>query len=242
MSPGDCYAHDHRTIFGAIAQIIEAGLTADVITVFEHLQRTGQAEACGGLAYLNALAQSVPSAANMRRYAELVREGAIARSGLAIGDEMREALSRPGDPRAVLASFSERLAEASGPARQPAFVEVDLGHLEHAAPRPQGWFWDGYLPAGHVTLLGGHGGAGKSTIALMLAGCLATGREFMDKPAGPANVLFYSAEDPRVTCATCSAAHGDWCAAHPLSGLPRGYIGAIVTLSQHCPTWQGARQ
>jgi replicative DNA helicase len=47
-----------------------------VITVFEQLQALGKAEECGGLNYLNALAQSVPSAANMRRYAEIVRERA----------------------------------------------------------------------------------------------------------------------------------------------------------------------
>lgn len=48
--------------------------------------------------------------------------------------------------------------------------------------------------------------------------------------------------DPRVTCATCVNAHGEWCAAHPRSGLARGYIGGLVTLPQHCPSWQGATQ
>ncbi len=79
VSESDFYRYEHREIFTAIAQIINASRPADVITVFEHLQSAGKAEACGGLAYLNALAQSVPSAANLRRYAEIVRERAILR-------------------------------------------------------------------------------------------------------------------------------------------------------------------
>jgi replicative DNA helicase len=59
-----------------------------VITVFEQLQSLGKADDCGGLAYLNALAQSVPSAANMRRYAEIVRERAILRKLIAASDEI----------------------------------------------------------------------------------------------------------------------------------------------------------
>lgn len=46
--------------------------------------------------------------------------------------------------------------------------------------------------------------------------------------------------DTRVVCATCSRAHGEWCAAHPASGLPRGYIGGIVNQLQQCHAWQGA--
>jgi replicative DNA helicase len=59
-----------------------------VITVFEQLQALGKAEECGGLNYLNALAQSVPSAANMRRYAEIVRERAVLRKLIAVSDEV----------------------------------------------------------------------------------------------------------------------------------------------------------
>ena len=59
--------------------LINASKPADVITVFEKLQSLGQDGDAGGLAYLNALAQSVPSAANLRRYAEIVRERAVLR-------------------------------------------------------------------------------------------------------------------------------------------------------------------
>ena len=84
----DFYRHEHRLIYAAVGALVSAGKPADVITVFEQLQSQGKAADCGGLAYLNALAQSVPSAANMRRYAEIVRERAILRKLIAASDEI----------------------------------------------------------------------------------------------------------------------------------------------------------
>jgi replicative DNA helicase len=88
LTDSDFYRHEHRLIFAAIGALVNASKPADVITVFEHLQNMGRANDCGGLAYLNALAQSVPSAANMRRYAEIVRERAILRKLIAASDEI----------------------------------------------------------------------------------------------------------------------------------------------------------
>lgn len=83
VSERDFYRFEHREIFGAIAALIVANMPADVITTFEHLQSRGKAEGCGGLAYLNALAQSVPSASNAQRYAAIVRERGFARDLIA---------------------------------------------------------------------------------------------------------------------------------------------------------------
>ena len=88
VTEGDFYRFEHKFIFGAIGALIGASKPADVITVYEHLQMAGKAEDSGGLQYLNALAQSVPSAANMRRYAEIVRERAILRKLIAASDEI----------------------------------------------------------------------------------------------------------------------------------------------------------
>ena len=87
ITESDFYRYEHRLIYTAIAGLINATKPADVITVFEQLQSLGKAADCGGLVYLNALAQSVPSAANIRRYAEIVRERACCASG---GGERRD--------------------------------------------------------------------------------------------------------------------------------------------------------
>ncbi|MGC4080202.1 MAG: replicative DNA helicase [Rubrivivax sp.] len=88
LTDSDFYRFEHKLIFSAISSLVNQSKPADVITVFEQLQSLGKAEDCGGLAYLNALAQSVPSAANMRRYAEIVRERAILRKLIAASDEI----------------------------------------------------------------------------------------------------------------------------------------------------------
>ncbi|MDI9335082.1 MAG: replicative DNA helicase [Cytophagales bacterium] len=84
----DFYRYEHRLIFGACSKLINATKPADVITVFEALQSLGKADEVGGINYLNALAQYVPSAANIRRYAEIVRERAILRKLISASDEI----------------------------------------------------------------------------------------------------------------------------------------------------------
>jgi replicative DNA helicase len=88
LTDSDFYRYEHRLIYEAIGKLVAATKPADVITVYEQLQTMGKAEECGGIAYLNALAQSVPSAANLRRYAEIVRERAILRKLIEASDEI----------------------------------------------------------------------------------------------------------------------------------------------------------
>jgi replicative DNA helicase len=104
----DFYRSEHRQIYAVIGQLIAGSKPADVITVFEGLQSRGQAEACGGLPYLNALAQSVPSAANVRRYAEIVRERAVLRKLIAASDDIATSAFNPqGQPVSQLLDEAE---------------------------------------------------------------------------------------------------------------------------------------
>ncbi len=84
----DFYRHEHKLIYAAIGALINASKPADVITVNEQLQNQGKSEEMGGLGYLNSLAQYVPSASNIRRYAEIVRERSILRKLVSASDEI----------------------------------------------------------------------------------------------------------------------------------------------------------
>ncbi|MEY4318822.1 MAG: Replicative helicase [Pseudomonadota bacterium] len=88
LSDNDFYRYEHKQVFSAIDSLINASRPADVITVYEHLQSLGKAEEIGGLGYLNSLAQYVPSASNIRRYAEIVRERSILRKLVSASDEI----------------------------------------------------------------------------------------------------------------------------------------------------------
>ena len=88
LTESDFYRHEHRLIYAAIGDLIASDRPADVVTVFGHLQNTGQAAEMGGIAYLNDLAQYVLSASNIRRYAEMVRERCILRRLISASDEI----------------------------------------------------------------------------------------------------------------------------------------------------------
>lgn len=88
LKDDDFYRWDHRLIYESIGRLVNANRPADVITVFEEMKSRGKDEEAGGLEYLNALSQYIPSAANIRRYAEIVRENSILRKMIAAGDEI----------------------------------------------------------------------------------------------------------------------------------------------------------
>ncbi len=109
LTDSDFYRYEHKAIYKAIGDLVANTKPADVITVFEQLQMHGKAEECGGIAYLNALAQSVPSAANIRRYAEIVRERAVLRKLIEASDEIATNAFNPAGR-----SVSQILDEAEG--------------------------------------------------------------------------------------------------------------------------------
>jgi len=91
----DFYRADHRAIWRQINSLIAENKPADVITVAEALDSRNLLEDIGGLAYLASLAQNTPSAANIRRYAEIVRERAVLRYLAEVGAEIAESAYNP---------------------------------------------------------------------------------------------------------------------------------------------------
>lgn len=80
LQPADFYAADHAAIFGTIGQLVARNKPADVVTVFE--------EGGHDLAYLNQLAQAVPSVRNARAYALVVREHALRRQVFRVSQQL----------------------------------------------------------------------------------------------------------------------------------------------------------
>lgn len=79
---------------------------------------------------------------------------------------------------------------------EPDFEPVPLGDLTDVLAPPVQFVMHPYLPRRHVTLLGGHGGTGKTYLALTLAAHVATGRDWAGHhAASPCRVLFVSLED-----------------------------------------------
>ena len=104
VGEGDFYRDEHKRIYRQIRKLLERSKPVDVVTVAESLDLAGEGSETGGLAYLGELAANTPSAANIRRYAEIVRERAILRKLVTAGDEIAGSAFSPmgRDPKQLL--------------------------------------------------------------------------------------------------------------------------------------------
>lgn len=128
LADSDFYRDDHRRIFRQISRLIERGKPADVVTVDEAIKVSEDKDKTGGITYLAALAGNTPSAHNVRRYAEIVRECSVLRRLIEVSTEIADgALNRMGKEVGQLLDEAEskifQIAEAGAKTRQ-GFMEI----------------------------------------------------------------------------------------------------------------------
>jgi replicative DNA helicase len=80
LDADDFYKEAHRRIYRAILELYDKNEPIDIVTLTDYLRRSGDIEAVGGLTYLSALADSVPTSANIRYHTRIVREKALLRA------------------------------------------------------------------------------------------------------------------------------------------------------------------
>ena len=95
ITDNDFYRHDHRLIYHHICKLLSHNKPADVITVAESLDSSAELQSAGGLSYIGAIVQNTPSAANIRRYAEIVRERSIMRNLAQVGVQIADSAYNP---------------------------------------------------------------------------------------------------------------------------------------------------
>jgi replicative DNA helicase len=91
----DFYRRDHKLIFETIAELAARGEPFDAVTLSERLERKALADETGGLVYLAGLVRDTPSAANIRAYADAVRERSTLRSLIQVGGEIASSAYEP---------------------------------------------------------------------------------------------------------------------------------------------------
>jgi replicative DNA helicase len=188
----DFYRADHRIVFEVIARLIDAGKPADVVTVFEALEGLGRANEVGGIAYLNTLAQETPSAANIMRYAEIVRDRAILRFLVSVSDQIAtQALNPAGkETRQILDEAESQIFQIGeqGARRSAGFQNFhdvlarvvervdDLYHNPNPSDVtgvPSGFFdldqKTAGMHAGDLLIIAGRPSMGKTSLALNIA-------------------------------------------------------------------------
>ena len=131
----------HRYIFDAIMALIMQNKAADVITVYERLRTGGHGETAD-LQYLNALQQNTPSAANIRHYADIVKDRAMKREISTLGDEMCElARMSPEDATAIVDAITsklERMAQSTVKNEPMLASDTLVRHIESIDERYNG--------------------------------------------------------------------------------------------------------
>jgi replicative DNA helicase len=91
----DFYRRDHRMIFSAIAHLANQGQPCDAVTLSEWLDKQNELDNVGGLSYLGSLANNTPTAANIKAYAEIVRERSVLRSLINVSNDISTTAYNP---------------------------------------------------------------------------------------------------------------------------------------------------
>lgn len=187
VSEGDFYRLEHRLIFGAITKMLSHGRPADAITVFEHLENEGKGEEAGGLGYIASLANQVPSASNILRYAEIVRERSTLRRLVTASDEIASAAFNP-EGRTVAAILDEAQAKVTTISETTSargeWVSAYAGMVAHsellerrASGSVSAWptglvdlddYLEGGLVPGNLVIVGARPSMGKTALGLTI--------------------------------------------------------------------------
>jgi replicative DNA helicase len=188
----DFYRDDHRRLWRHIARLIEAGRPADVVTVSESVEASEDKDKTGGPAYLGALAQNTPSALNIRRYAELVRERAVQRRLAQVATGIAEEALNPGGKEVgqLLDEAESRIFQIaeSGARRDQGLLEIKpvlakvferIDHLYHRDNQsdvtgvPTGYTridqMTSGLQSGDLVIIAARPSMGKTALALNIA-------------------------------------------------------------------------
>ena len=192
IGEGDFYRDEHKRIYRQISKLLERSKPVDVVTVAESLDLSGEGGETGGLAYLGELAANTPSAANIRRYAEIVRERAVLRQLVTAGDEIAGSALNPlgRDPKQLLDEAEAKVfAIAEGGFRhQSGFVHINplltqvVERIQELHDRdnpsditgvPTGYHdldsKTSGLQAGDLSIIAGRPSMGKTSLALNMA-------------------------------------------------------------------------
>ena len=115
IAADDFYLPEHREIYGAMQSMYLKSKNIDVVTLIEELTQSGVYSDAGGREYLKLVAETVPTAANAKDYAKIVRDKAILRQLIEAGEDIAEVSYAGDDEAEALVEYAEgkiyRIAE-----------------------------------------------------------------------------------------------------------------------------------
>lgn len=125
ISREDLYKESHRKIFDAMIELFEKSEPIDLITISEELRKRNVLEEIGGEAYLSTLASQVPTAANVRYHAKIIREKALLRALIKSSSEIASKVYEENLDADELVDHAERIIfNISDKRIKTSFVEL----------------------------------------------------------------------------------------------------------------------
>ena len=113
ITADDFYVAEHQHIYNALLKMYAHNKTIDVVTLVNALVEMGDRDEAGGVQYITLLAESVPSAANVKDYAKIVKDKAILRKLIKVCDEINEDAYSENDVRTVIDSAEQKIFDIS---------------------------------------------------------------------------------------------------------------------------------
>ena len=90
MKDSDFYSEAHSEIYKAMSKVYAKSIPVDFVTLTDELEEEGKLEKVGGIDYIMALTNTVPSAANFKHYCDIVKSDSIRRKLIRSGQEIIE--------------------------------------------------------------------------------------------------------------------------------------------------------
>ncbi len=125
LSPEHFYKEAHIKIFSAMVFLVNTGKPIDTINVIEYLKQKGEIKESGEAYYITGLAETVPTVANVKSYAEIVKSKASLRQLILIGHELQESAHRDNvEPETLLNNAESAIFNLSSTGENTDFIHI----------------------------------------------------------------------------------------------------------------------
>jgi DnaB-like helicase N terminal domain/AAA domain len=200
LGADDFYRPAHQMIFAALAGLIRGGERADVLTVKDRLEATGEIGRCGGPLELHTIIASVPAAANAAYYARIVRERAVRRRLLLAARRVIQmaATSDADEAHGLTERALREIEDVRDSGLGDGLTIQTIREFLDVPPEEDEYDWivPGLLERGDRMILTGMEGAGKSTLFRQLAVTIAAGiHPFTRETIEPRRVMLIDCEN-----------------------------------------------
>lgn len=129
LSEEDFYQDSHKYIYNAMRKTFIGRKPVDLVTLSDVLDKAGELERAGGIAYLTELAQVTPSAANYKYYLEIVKRDSTNRKLIRAAESIIENCYKSPDERESIADAEKKVYDISKSKDKSGLLSMSEGDI-----------------------------------------------------------------------------------------------------------------